>query len=158
MFRRVAVQLDFEMDGAAADLIDLSIDGFAISGAPPRPAGSVIPVVFGLSVDGVEIGTALQARMVYNSPLRAAGRFIEPTPSQTALLRYLVTWRGKSAGALGATGLLDAIAGIPPRNLSPGDSPVLELPGRRPPWWSRLLARLPFFGGRTRDRDYQDQR
>ena len=72
-----------------------------------------MPVVLRLTIDGIEVGTRLHARIVYATRERVSGRFVDPTPSQIALLRYLVTWRGESVGTIGTTTLLDAITGGP---------------------------------------------
>jgi hypothetical protein len=142
LYRRVALDVEFELDGIRSQLIDLSIEGFAATGPLQFQPQAVVPASVRLSIDGVNVATQMQARVVYTSQLRTGGRFVDLTPSQIALLRYLVTWRGKPAGALNTANLLDAISGVPERDASQPPSPVLELPGRRTPWWARLFGRL----------------
>jgi len=148
LYRRVGIEAELEIDGIRAQLVDLSMDGFAGTAKWQYQSQAIVPVAIRMSIDGVDIGTELRARILYASELRTGGRFVDPTPSQMALLRYLVTWRGKTAGALGTANLLEAIAGMPERSPAPpASAPLLELPGRRPPWWQRLIGR--FLGRRS---------
>jgi hypothetical protein len=146
-YQRTALAAAIEIDGAPAKLIDLSIGGFAATNAPPKEPGAIATVGLRLSIDGIDIGTRMRARIIYCDAPRTGGRFVDLTASQTAFLRYIVTWRGGAAGSLGATALLEAIGRSPPR-----ETPALPLDPasgtRRPPWWSRLLGRLRL-GGRA---------
>jgi hypothetical protein len=142
LYRRVGLEADLEIDGIRAQLVDLSMDGFAGTAKWQYQSQAEVPVAIRMQIDGVHIGTELRSRIIYASELRTGGRFLNPTPSQTALLRYLVTWRGKPAGAIGTANLLDAIAGLPERSAVQQGAAVLELPGRSPPWWQRLFGRL----------------
>jgi len=141
LYRRVGFDAALEIDGAAAKLLDLSMGGFAASNSPDLEDRTVVPVSLRLSIDGVDIGTRMRARIVYGDGARCGGRFIDLTPSQTAFLRYLVTWRNQPVGALGTTTLLDAITRTPAR-VPPADFLPLEPPERRAPWWSRWFGRL----------------
>jgi hypothetical protein len=129
-----------EIDGVPCTLIDVSIGGFAATGVPPFQANSIVPVTIRLTIDGIEVGTQLNARIIYVTQGRSSGRFIELTPSQTAFLRYIVTWRGESVGAVGTTTLLDAIAGGPERGFAAGPS---DRPDAAPKerWWSGMIGR-----------------
>jgi len=141
LYRRVSIDADFEIDGAPAKLLDLSMGGFAAANAPALAPNVVVPVTVRLAIDGVDIGSRMRARMVYVEAPRSGGRFIDLTPGQTAFLRYIVTWRGQSAGALGAATLLEAIGRTPER--FPAATPALEPPGRaerRTPWWTRMFG------------------
>jgi hypothetical protein len=140
LYRRVSIDAGFEIDGASAQLLDISMGGFAAAKAPPLAPERVVATVLRLSVDGVDISTRIRARMIYCDELRSGGRFIDLTASQTALLRYLVTWRGQSVGALGTTTLLDAITRWPEQGLpsAPALPPVER--ERRPPLWTRFLG------------------
>src|SRR6185436_1842766 len=139
---RVGIDAEFEIDGVPAKLVDLSMGGFGAANAPPLAANAVVPVTVRLAIDGVEISTRMRARMIYVETPRNGGRFIDLTASQTAFLRYVVTWRGGSVGALGTATLLEAISRTPER-FHPAERPSLEPPGRaenRIPWWSRLFG------------------
>jgi hypothetical protein len=140
LYRRVSIEAEFTIDGAPSQLLDLSMGGFAAAKAPPLAPDMVVPVTLRLSIDGVDISTPMRARMVYCSELRCGGRFIDLTASQTALLRYIVTWHGQSLGALGTTTLLDAITRWPEHGLPSAPAlPPFE-PERRTPWWSRVIG------------------
>ncbi len=141
LYRRVGLDADFEVDGAAGKLIDLSMGGFAVANLNPLATNVVVPVVVRLSIDGVEIRTRMRARIIYTNVLRSGGRFIDLTASQTAFLRYVVTWRGRAHGALGTTTLLDAITRTPERGRS-ADTPAPAGQPQRAPWWSRWFGRL----------------
>ena len=142
LYRRVGVEAEFEIDGTAAKLLDLSMGGFAAANAPALAPNAVVPVLVRLAIDGVDISTRMRARMVYAETPRSGGRFIDLTASQTAFLRYVVTWRGGSVGALGTATLLEAITRTPER-YHPAERPSLEPPGRaerRTPWWTRMFG------------------
>jgi hypothetical protein len=142
LYRRVAIEAEFEIDGAAAKLLDLSMGGFAAANAPALAPNAVVPVTVRLAIDGVDISTRMRARIVYAGTPRSGGRFIDLTAGQTGFLRYIVTWRGQSAGALGTATLLEAI-GRAPDPFRPAEPPALEPPGRaerRTRWWSRLFG------------------
>ncbi|MGE5271119.1 MAG: hypothetical protein ACM3JG_15770 [Thiohalocapsa sp.] len=142
LYRRVKVDAGFEIDGAAAELLDISMGGFAAAKAPTLAPEMTVPVNLRLSIDGVDISTAMRARMIYCAEPRSGGRFIELTASQTALLRYIVTWRGQSVGALGTTTLLDAITRWPEQGLAQAPAlPPVERE-RKGSWWSRALGWL----------------
>jgi hypothetical protein len=131
LYRRVQLAAEMEIAGVPCTLIDVSIGGFAATGVPALEPNSHVQATIRLTIDGIEVGTQLNARIIYVSHGRSSGRFVELTASQTAFLRYIVTWRGESVGAVGTTTLLDAISG------------GLERPGAfsrsNPPrghWWS----------------------
>jgi len=137
LYRRVRLGAEIEINGNPASLVDISIGGFAaadISGVYPN---TIVPVVLRLTIDGIEVGTRLHARIVYAIPERVSGRFIDLTASQTAFLRYIVTWRGESVGTVGTTTLLDAITGGPLKGLPPGSSNA-DAPRER--WWAGLIG------------------
>jgi hypothetical protein len=97
-------------------------------------------VTLRLVIDGIEVGTELKARIIYANPSRSSGRFIDPSASQVAFLRYLVTWRGESVGAVGATTLLDAISGAADRAAAGGSLEHFNAaPKER--WWAGLVGR-----------------
>ncbi|HZK92015.1 MAG TPA: hypothetical protein VFC56_17885 [Stellaceae bacterium] len=131
LYRRVQLPAEIEIAGAPCTLIDLSIGGFAATGVPPLEPNSHVPVTIRLTIDRIEVGTQLNARIIYVSQGRSSGRFVELSASQTAFLRYLVTWRGESVGAVGTTTLLDAITGGPARDLDARFGPP-----PRGHWWS----------------------
>ena len=108
LYRRVRVDAEFEIDGVPAKLVDLSMGGFGATNAPMLAANAVVPVTVRLAIDRLEISTRMRARMIYVETPRNGGRFIDLTASQTAFLRYVVTWRGQSLGALGTATLLEA--------------------------------------------------
>lgn len=142
LYRRVKLDAGFEMDGTAAQLLDISMGGFAAANAPQLQPDATVATALRLSVDGVEISTRMRARMIYCDTPRSGGRFIDLTASQTALLRYLVTWRGQSVGAIGTTTLLDAITRWPEQGLPSAPAlPPVE-PERRPGLITRLLGWL----------------
>jgi len=136
LYRRVPLGAGIEIDGVKCGVIDLSIGGFAAAGTVYIAANTVVPVTLRLTIDGIEVATRLNARIVYSHRARSSGRFVEPTPSQIALLRYLVTWRGESVGTVGTTTLLDAITGGPDHGFPPGSSAA---PRER--WWSGMIGR-----------------
>jgi hypothetical protein len=136
LYRRVRLGAELEIDGAPCDLIDVSVGGFAATGVDGIAASTVAPVILRLTIDGIEVGTRLNARIVYASRERASGRFIDLTASQTAFLRYIVTWRGESVGMVGTTTLLDAITGGPEHGLRPG-----SIDGPRERWWYGMIGR-----------------
>jgi hypothetical protein len=110
-----------------------------VTGLAPIPTNTVVPVSLRLNIDGIEVGTQLHARIIYANQARLGGRFIDLTASQTAFLRYIVTWRGESVGTVGTTTLLDAITGGPERGFSPGGADRADAPRER--WWSGLIGR-----------------
>jgi hypothetical protein len=145
LYRRVSIEADFEIDGAPATLLDISMGGFAAAKAPTLTAGASVPAMLRLTVDGVDISTRMRARVVYcddphSNALRTGGRFIDLTASQTALLRYIVTWRGQSVGAIGTTTLLDAITRWPEQGLPAAPALPPAEPQGRPSWWARALS------------------
>lgn len=149
LYRRVALDAEFEIDGAPAQLVDLSMGGFAAAKAPALAPNVIVPVMLRLSIDGVEVSTRMRARAIYfddlhANALRSGGRFIDLTASQTALLRYIVTWHGQSVGALGTTTLLDAITRWPEGGL-PAELRLPEPAAQKTPWWSRVRG---WFGAR----------
>jgi hypothetical protein len=140
LYRRVKLPADIEIGGVPRMLIDVSIGGFAATGVPQIEPNTMVPVTIRLTIDGIEVGTQLDARIVYVTQGRSSGRFIDLSPSQMAFLRYIVTWRGESIGAVGTTTLLDAIAGgvergFPMRMGHHADS----APKSR--WWVGLIGR-----------------
>jgi hypothetical protein len=140
LYRRVRLPAEVEIDGVPCDLIDLSIGGFAATGATGVVTNTIVPVTLRLTIDGIDVGTQLSARLVYAHQGRLSGRFIDLTASQTAFLRYIVTWRGESVGAVGTTTLLDAITGGPDHGFPPGLPDRFEgAPKER--WWFGLIGR-----------------
>ncbi|HEV2187659.1 MAG TPA: hypothetical protein VGR70_10665 [Stellaceae bacterium] len=135
LYRRVRLGAEIEINGASCDLIDVSIGGFATTGVPDLAANTIVPVSLRLSIDGIEVGTRLNARIIYAHRERLSGRFIDLTPSQTALLRYIVTWRGESVGMVGTTTLLDAITAGHDQGYAAKSSN-----GSRERWWAGLLG------------------
>jgi hypothetical protein len=140
LHRRVRLPAEMEIDGVPCTMIDVSIGGFAATGVPAFEANSIVPVTIRLTIDGIEVGTQLNARIIYVTQGRSSGRFIELTPAQMAFLRYIVTWRGESIGAVGTTTLLDAISGGLERDLSPGSADRFgSAPRSR--WWDGMIGR-----------------
>jgi hypothetical protein len=143
LHRRTRLNAEIDIDGAACSLIDLSIGGFAAAEPPPVAPNSVVPIALRLTIDGIDVGTRLGARIIYAHNGRAGGRFIDLTPSQTAFLRYVVTWRGESVGPVGATTLLDAISGgyerLSPEPAAAMPGPIEDAPRER--WWAGLVGR-----------------
>jgi len=135
LYRRVRLGAEIEIDRVPCSLIDVSIGGFAATGAADLAANKIVPVLIGMNIDGIEVATRVSARIVYAHRERLSGRFIDLTPSQIAFLRYLVTWRGESVGMIGTTTLLDAITG------AADHGHVAKLPnGSRDRWWAGLLG------------------
>jgi hypothetical protein len=140
LYRRAKLPAELEIDGVPCTLIDVSIGGFAASGVPQIEPNTLVPVTIRLMIDGIEVGTQLKARVIYVTQGRSCGRFVELSLSQMAFLRYIVTWRGESMGAVGTTTLLDAIAGGPERGFPPGAGSRSEAePKSR--WWAGLIGR-----------------
>jgi hypothetical protein len=139
LYRRVQLPAEIEINGTLCSLIDVSIGGFAVTGMANAAANTIVPVTLRLTIDGIEVGTQVNARIVYANPARSSGRFIDLTASQTAFLRYIVTWRGESVGTVGTTTLLDAITGGPDHGLPLGSAERFEPPRER--WWSGLIGR-----------------
>jgi len=135
LYRRVRLGAEIEIDGTPCNLIDVSIGGFAATGIANLAANTIVPVSLRLTIDGIEVGTRLNARIIYAHRERSSGRFIELTPSQTAFLRYIVTWRGESVGMVGTTTLLDAITGGPEHGFSAKSSN-----GSKERWWAGLIG------------------
>jgi hypothetical protein len=140
VYRRVRVPADIEIDGVPCMLIDISIGGFAATGVSPIEPNTIVPITIRLTIDGIEVGTQLDARIVYVTQGRSSGRFIDLSPSQMAFLRYIVTWRGEPIGAAGTTALLDAIAGGAERGFSPGSFNASD-GSPRSRWWTGLIGR-----------------
>jgi hypothetical protein len=137
LYRRAKLSAELEIAGVPCTLIDVSIGGFAATGVTQVEPNTLVPVTIRLMIDGIEVGTQLKARIVYVTQGRSSGRFVELSPSQMAFLRYIVTWRGESIGAVGMTTLLDAIAGGPERGFS-GDRSDDASKSR---WWAGLIGR-----------------
>ena len=114
---RRATSAEIEIDGVPCTLIDV-VDRAASPrlGCRSSSPNALVPVMIRLTIDGIEVGTLLKARIVYVTQGRSSGRFVDLSPSQMAFLRYIVTWRGESVGAVGTTTLLDAISGGPERS------------------------------------------
>lgn len=138
---------ELAINGVPCRLVDLSIGGFAAVGAPPLTPNETAQATLRMTIDGIDIGTQLKFRVVYAGEQRTGGRFADLTAAQTAFLRYVVTWRGESAGAIGTTTLLDAITRWPQRAPQPHPSTV-PAEGTRPSWWSRWFSRFPLLGRR----------
>ena len=139
-YRRVALPAEIEVDGVRCNLIDVSVGGFAATGVPATSVNALVPVALRLTIDGIQVGTQLVARIVYTNPLRSSGRFVDASAGQTAFLRYLVTWRGESVGTAGAVTLLDAIgAGKERASADPLPDRVDDPPKDR--WWAGLIGR-----------------
>jgi hypothetical protein len=124
----------------ARGLIDFSVGGFAATGIPAAAVNTMVPVALRVRIDGIEVGTQLVARIVYANDARSSGRFVETSASQTAFLRYLVTWRGESVGAVGAATLLDAISGGHERAAA-DRLPDLVADAPKERWWVGLIGR-----------------
>jgi hypothetical protein len=140
LHRRVRLPAQIEIDGVRCSLIDVSVGGFAVTGFPAAAVNTVVPVALHLTIDGIEVGTQLSARIIYANAVRSSGRFVDASASQTAFLRYLVTWRGESVGAVGATTLLDAISGGHERaGADKSPDRVEDAPKER--WWAGLMGR-----------------
>ncbi|HTQ32692.1 MAG TPA: PilZ domain-containing protein [Stellaceae bacterium] len=140
LYRRAKLPAEIEIDGVPCTLIDVSIGGFAATGVPPLQPNTQLPVTIRLTIDGIEVGTLLQARIIYVTQGRSSGRFVELSPSQMAFLRYIVTWRGESVGAVGTTTLLDAISSGPERGYGPGTGMPSD-PEAKSRWWAGLIGR-----------------
>ena len=140
LHRRATMPAEIEIDGVPCTLIDVSIGGFAATGVPQLEPNALVPVVLRLTIDGIEVGTLLKARVIYVTQGRSSGRFVDLAPSQMAFLRYIVTWRGESVGAVGTTTLLDAISHSPERGFSPGAPPNIEAEAKSR-WWAGLIGR-----------------
>ena len=137
LYRRAKLSAELEIAGVPCTLIDVSIGGFAATGVTQVEPNTLVPATIRLMIDGIEVGTQLQARIVYVTQGRSSGRFVELSPSQMAFLRYIVTWRGESIGAVGMTTLLDAIAGGPERGFSGNRSDDAS----KSRWWAGLIGR-----------------
>ena len=139
VYRRALLPAEIEINGVPCTLIDVSIGGFAATGVPQLEPNTQVPVMIRLVIDGIEVGALLKARIIYVTQGRSAGRFVDLNPSQMAFLRYMVTWRGESVGAVGTTTLLDAIAGGPERGFAPGGTrSEYESKSR---WWAGLIGK-----------------
>jgi PilZ domain len=138
-YRRAKLPAEFEIDGVPCTLIDVSVGGFAASGVPPLEPNTVVPVTIRLTIDGIEAGTQVSARIIYVTQGRSSGRFVNLSPSQMAFLRYIVTWRGESIGAVGTTTLLDAIAGGLDRGFAPGSASRSDAEPKSS-WWAGLIG------------------
>ena len=136
--RRAALPAEIEIGDVPCTLIDVSIGGFAAGGVPPMEPNTLMPVTIRLLIDGIEVGTQLSARIVYVTQGRSSGRFIDLSPSQMAFLRYIVTWRGESVGAVGTTTLLDAIAGSAERGFVRGSVGRNDREAKSH-WWAGLI-------------------
>jgi hypothetical protein len=140
LYRRAKLPAEIEIDGVPCTLIDVSIGGFAATGVPQLEPNALVPVMIRLTIDGIEVGTLLKARIVYVTQGRSSGRFVDLSPSQMAFLRYIVTWRGESVGSVGTTTLLDAISTGTERGFHPG-MPGLSDPDAKSRWWAGLIGR-----------------
>ena len=140
LYRRAKLAAELEIAGEPCTLIDVSIGGFAATGVSQVEPNTQVPVTLRLVIDGIEVGTQLRAHIIYVTQGRSSGRFIELSPSQMAFLRYIVTWRGESIGAVGITTLLDAIAGGPERGFSAGSGDRSD-DDTKSRWWAGLIGR-----------------
>jgi hypothetical protein len=140
-YRRATLPAEIEIGDVPCTLIDVSIGGFAASGVPPIEPNALMPVTIRLLIDGIEVGTQLSARIVYVTQGRSSGRFIDLSPSQMAFLRYIVTWRGESVGAVGTTTLLDAIAGSAERGFVRGSVGRNDREAKSH-WWAGLIRSI----------------
>jgi hypothetical protein len=140
LHRRVKLPAEIEIDGVPCTLIDVSIGGFAATGVPQLEPNALVPVMIRLTIDGIEVGTLLKARIIYVTQGRSAGRFVDLSPSQMAFLRYIVTWRGESVGAVGTTTLLDAISTGTGRGFNPGALGPADMDAKSR-WWAGLIGR-----------------
>jgi hypothetical protein len=135
LYRRVRLGAEIEVNATPCTLIDVSIGGFAATGVANLAANTIVPVTLRLTIDGIEVGTRVNARIIYAHRDRSSGRFIDLTASQTAFLRYIVTWRGESVGTVGTTTLLDVITGGPDRGF-----PRKLANGSKERWWAGLIG------------------
>jgi hypothetical protein len=140
VYRRATLPAEIEIDGVPCSLIDVSIGGFAATGVPLLEPNALVPIMIRLTINGIEVGTLLKARIVYVTQGRSSGRFVELTPSQMAFLRYIVTWRGESVGAVGTTTLLDAISAGAGRGFNPAAAGLSD-PDAKSRWWAGLIGR-----------------
>jgi hypothetical protein len=141
VYRRAALPAEIEIGGVPCTLIDVSIGGFAATGVPPLEPNALMPVSLRLTIDGIEVGTQLTARIIYVTQGRSSGRFVDLSPSQMAFLRYIVTWRGESVGAVGTTTLLDAIASGSDRGFAPSGGSRAPEEAAKSRWWTGLVGR-----------------
>jgi hypothetical protein len=139
LYRRAKLPAEIEIDGVPCTLIDVSIGGFAATGVPQVEPNALVPVTVRLTIDSIEVGTQLSARIIYVVQGRSSGRFVDLSPSQMAFLRYIVTWRGESVGAVGTTTLLDAISGGAERGFTSDPGESSDAPKSR--WWAGLIGR-----------------
>ena len=139
LYRRVRLNADIEIEGQPCNLIDVSIGGFGATDVPDIRPNTIVPVTLRLSIDGIEVGTRLGARIIYVTRGRSSGKFIDPSASQIAFLRYIVTWRGESVGTVGTTTLLDAITGGPDHSFPPPSADRFDGPKER--WWTGLIGK-----------------
>lgn len=135
LYRRVRLGAQIEINGTPCTLIDVSIGGFAATGVADLVASTIVPVSLRLTIDGIDVGTRVNARIIYSHQERTSGRFIDLTASQTAFLRYVVTWRGESVGMVGTTTLLDAITGGADHGFAAKSSN-----GSKDRWWAGLIG------------------
>lgn len=140
LYRRAKLPAEIEIDGVPCTLIDVSIGGFAATGVPQFEPNALVPVTIRLTIDGIEVGTLLRARIIYVTQGRSSGRFVDLSPSQMAFLRYIVTWRGGSTGAVGTATLLDAISTGGERGHAGGVGPPSD-PEAKSRWWAGLIGR-----------------
>jgi hypothetical protein len=140
LYRRAKLPAEIEIDGVPCTLIDVSIGGFAATGVPQLEPNALVPVMIRLTIDGIEVGTLLNARIIYVTQGRSSGRFVDLSPSQMAFLRYIVTWRGESVGAVGTTTLLDAISTGTERGFHPGAPGPSDMDAKSR-WWAGLIGR-----------------
>lgn len=140
LYRRAKLPGEIEIDGVPCSLIDVSVGGFAVRGTLTYAVNTTVPVTLRVAIDRIDVGTQLRARIIYANETRSSGRFLGASASQIALLRYLVTWRGESVGAAGATTLLDAIGGGPDSAGADAlGNGVADAPKER--WWAGLIGR-----------------
>ncbi|HEX3863284.1 MAG TPA: hypothetical protein VHY35_16485 [Stellaceae bacterium] len=155
LYRRVELTAEFTIDSIPATLVDLSVDGFAVTNGPALVPDQIVAVVLRLSLDDADLGTLLRARMIYGDGDRSAGRFIDLNARQSAFLRYIIASR-VSGGGPGAVPVPD-IGGLPePQDHQPvGDrlrhrstdwdrvlTPEGNSPSRLSQWVERLLSRF----------------
>ncbi len=100
LYRRVGLTSEVHIAGEPAELLDLSVDGFAILGGPAVAPNTPVPITLQLGLDDDEVSTQLLARILYTDGDRSAGRFVELNAKQSAFLRYIVTSRAAAAATL----------------------------------------------------------
>lgn len=131
LYRRVGLTAEFRIAGEPAELLDLSVEGFAIAGGPAATPNA--PVTITLRLDNDEVSTQLLAHMVYADGDRSAGRFIELNAKQRAFLRYIVTTRAASTAAPAAAVVPLAPPAPQPSPPAEASAPQAAAPDEAPP-------------------------